>query len=408
MLERIKEFLGFKVGDVIEDREDRRPPPDAVRTLFNTGYGPVFSDVNGNLLPWCTVDGAVWGDLTPLFHIRGAQEIFFAAEKSSSGDGYEVTGVVTIKGRRYPFKALRVDFEDAINRVIQKTGAPLSLRNPIVTVEVDGWRCQLRLPLVAGGRWEVEAAKLLPPPALGSYGPLLAARLLTLSLTRIGTLVTGEPGAGKTTLLNSICVGVWEFYPNLRTVVVERIPEIYVPPHRRGAVSRLIARKDDELGSMIQYAIRFGRPDVLVVGEIRAHNVYFVDVVSPGIPSLTTMHSPNSYVALQKIALHMRRRRVEVTPLDIARSIRGYIEVRKRVGDRIEWGIVDGVSVSDGQKLVYVYRRGQHVSDRVFADLLSPYGTILGRDSGDVYEELKQALGVEGSVAGEPVILPLQ
>lgn len=392
-LEAAKEKLRGKLRNKTSKVFERTPPKDAVCTVYVTPYGPVFRDSKGMLLPFATRKH-VFQDLAPLFYIKGSQEVFLSARSRHEGK-YLVTGVVTVSGKRFPFKAC-TDFEDIVLDLVRVTGANISLKNPSTVMELGGWRIHLKMPSIAGGEWELEAAKLLPPPPLASYGALIAARILTLGLTRIATLIVGEPGAGKTTLLNSLLIEELRLFPSLRTVIVETVPELFVPPNLRRYVSRHVA-KDGDIGRTLKNAIRYSRPDVLFVGEIRAGDIDFVEAGRSGTPTISTMHSPDAMLALHAIALHARTRLgPTVGPGDIADYIKCFIEVRKVHADAIMRGVIAGIALSDSKRLRYIYRGGRVCSDSEFLDLLSSYDTVIALSPEALYERVKRSVTAFG------------
>jgi len=387
----VKEKFRVKTRGKSSDVFERTPPRDAVGVVYVTPFGPVFRDAKGMLLPFATRKH-VFRDLAPLFYIKGSQEVFLSARSRHEGK-YLVTGMVTVGGKRFSFKAY-TDFEDIVLDLVRVTGANISLKNPSTVMELGGWRIHLKMPSVAGGEWELEAAKLLPPPPLASYGALVAARILTLGLTRIATLIVGEPGAGKTTLLNSLLIEELRLFPSLRTVIVETVPELFVPPSLRKHVSRHVA-KDGDIGRALKNAIRFSRPDLLFVGEIRAGDIDFVEAGRSGIPTISTIHSPGAKLALHAIAMHARTRLgPTVSSEDIADYIKCFIEVRKIHGDVIMRGVVTGIALSEGKRLRYIYKRDQVSTDDEFLDLLSSFDTVIALSPEALYDRVKRRMVV--------------
>ncbi len=391
LLELAKEKIRSRLKSGLPEVSGRKPPKEAVYTVYVTPFGPVFKDNNGVLLPFATRKH-VFHDLAPLFYIKGAQEVFLSAKSKYEGK-YLVTGIVTVNGKRFPFKAT-ADFEAIVLDLVRVTGANISLKNPSTVIEYGGWRIYLKMPSIAGGEWELEAAKLLPPPSLASYGVLIAARILTLGLTRIATLIIGEPGAGKTTLLNSLLIEELRLFPLLRTVIVETVPELFVPLNLRRYVSRHVA-KDGDIGRVLKNAIRYSRPDVLFVGEIRAGDIDFVEAGRSGTPTISTMHSPNAMLALHAIAMHARARLGPTVSLgDIADYIKCFIEVRKVHADAIKRGVIAGIALSDGKRLRYIYRRGRFCPDSEFLDLLSSYDTVIALSIEALYDHIRHSISV--------------
>jgi len=357
---------------------------DLGKVYAPTPYGPLLSG-DGFLEPYATDLSSAFRELAPLFYVEGAQEVFLRARDS------DVKGVLTIRGRRFAIKA-ECKFERVVEEIVARTGVPLSLAKPSAITEIEGWRVELKMPLIAAA-WELNATKLLPPPPLREYGSLIAARLLTLALTPLPILVTGAPGSGKSTLVNSILVEVARLYPQLRILLIERVRELYIPS---GAVN-IGVRVGEELGLHLREALRWARPDMVVVGEIRAEDVDFIDASRAGVPLSSTIHAPSARRALEAMSYHARRILGFITPRELSRLIPVHVEMFKRVSKVIERG-VSSILVSDGQKLLIISSGDEHCGDRLFENLLSPWSTVTGVDAVSFYHEAMEMFGAERGV----------
>ncbi len=362
------------------------------RILFSTPAGPVILTPKGRLAPYAT-RRTPFLDLAPLFKIPDAQEIMLRVRHVGGKD--IVRGMLTTSDRRYAVEFSIDRFERVVEEIVATTGIPLSLANPVVMFDYDGWRIELAMPTVGAGEWSLIAAKLRKPPDITHYGEILAARLVTLSLTKLCTLISGEPGSGKTTLLNSILLKVVNLFPQLHVYVVERAAELVIPDDALN-VSRRIGQ---DIWREVNRAITAGRVEMLVVGEIRADELDFVEAARSGVPTLATIHGPSALRALEAIALHARRVLGPITVPELSRLLPVHVEMEKAVGGNISRR-VKTLLISNGRRLAYIYRRGIHAGDQVFTDLISPYDTIVGASPEDLYESLKQVFGITRKVTG--------
>ncbi len=180
--------------------------------------------------------------------------------------------------------------EDAVRRLAQRLALAAGRRLDDAQPFVDGW-----LP-GSGPEGRIRLHAVLPP--IAADGTCLSLRVLRpathdlRSLRRLGTvdeaglallealvkarlafLVSGATGSGKSTLLGALLGAV---DPAERVVCVEDVGELQ-PNHPQFV--RLVARPPNVEGSgevtlreLVRQALRM-RPDRLVVGEVRGHEV---------------------------------------------------------------------------------------------------------------------------------------
>lgn len=299
----------------------------------------------------------VWGQLAPLFSQGSVQEVFIRGNSIYA----------TLGDERYEVIVRKFDARRFINRLAIRSGARLSYRDPESEAELDGWRLYFKLPLVSR-EWELTATRLTEVPRLDSIvHPLLAARLTIASLKPSVAVIVGPAGSGKTTLLNSLLNSIVGSYPSLRISIVEQVREIRAP---KGIISMSVAGMRD-VTTLLRQAVRYERPDVLVLGELRSEEIWsWIEAGRLGIAAITTYHAPSLGRAIESMA-SLFKQGVELEASDVVKLIDMFIVCRKSVSasGKIERGLVEAYLTHRG-RLVPLYLDGLHLDEETFTRLM--------------------------------------
>lgn len=234
------------------------------------------------------------------------------------------------------------DLEKIVYRLAYKAGIEPSSAQPIVegVLQPEGYRVHIVLDAVSpkGHTFTIRRFREVPFTIIDlidrrMIDPWLAALLWIAVENKIGIVIYGVTGAGKTTLLNSVAMLL---PPEYKIVTVEDTPEINLPFHENWV--RLVSRRSTDpsvqnvtLQTLIESAMR-QRPEVLIVGEIRALEAHpFFQAVTSGHGGLTTIHAEDT-VSLIK--------RLSSPPLNVPKSIissaRLYVGVQRTIrGDKV-------------------------------------------------------------------------
>jgi len=326
--------------------------PSGSKLLVKNPSGFVVSyDGRVDVIPLREHD--IWGRLSPIFLSQEAEEVWL----------FEGKTIVTIKnvGRVSIVGApTREELENIIVKIIAATGVKVDMRHPRGVVDVDDWRVSLQLS--SGGQLQLVATRFARVPAITEIlPPLAAARLLLLLMRPSVVLILGPPGSGKSTLLNSLVREVALRYPFLHIAVVEKYRELVF---RDGWFTWVI---NDNLAEGVRFAMRYYRPDVLVVGEIMAEDVW--SIVEPGragLPTITTFHSPSIRKAVKVLSDALRAHLGYGDENSALQYIDVFVQTRKKVTPSGVERQVEGIYVSDGQRLFPVYADGDFASEEDF------------------------------------------
>lgn len=340
----------IRVGDLI--------PPGAAVILKNAN-GFVYS-LNGKVEIVALKEDRVWRRLSPLLAAREVEEVWLFEGKTVA----TVKGLGRISIADVPSPE---ELEEIVIEIIAATGLKVDMRRPRGVVDVGDWRVAVQL--TSGGQLQVVATRLASVPPLTSIlDPLTAARLILMLLRPSVVVIVGPPGSGKTTLLNSLLREVASEYPHLHVAVVEKYRELVF---REGWFSWIV---NDDLVEGVRFAMRYLRPDVLVVGEIAAED--FWSVVEPGragLPTITTFHAPSVRKAVKVLSDALRAHLGYGDENSALHYIDIFVQTRKRVTpDGVERG-VEAIYASDGQRLVPLYAEGFAMSEEDFLKALPDY-----------------------------------
>ncbi len=200
---------------------------------------------------------------------------------------------------RWPSNALLHEY---LKSLIQHTGRPLDLANPIVDAEVQGHRINITMPPVSeydtlNIRKAVGSTRRYLPQEYVAVGGLdwVGMRLLLL-LYRAGAnmLVCGKMGSGKTTL-GRILV---EFgaRSDTRFIALEDTRELQARVSRFISLQTVMRQERPVTMDDLFTAVKRKRPDRIIVGEIREGvqaTPYLMSSMAGHEGGLGTMHAGN-------------------------------------------------------------------------------------------------------------------
>ncbi|RLE67192.1 MAG: hypothetical protein DRJ47_00620 [Thermoprotei archaeon] len=348
--------------------------PDFMYVDFFRDRGRIYAFGEEEIHVWWRNGSNPWGPLRPLVENRFINEIWVRG-----GEVYvNVAGKGILKVVFHP-SASPTLIEEVFHNISVEAAIRVDMRNPIGFGEYRGWRIQLKLPYVSDNAFEAVLTRIIQVPRLTAIvDNLLAARLLTLSLSST-VVIVGPAGSGKTTLLNSILSEILRGY-KLKISVIEHVKELVLP--ETALLSRSIG---EDVTDLIRKAIRYERPNILVLGEMAGEAVIsWIEASKQGLPTLTTYHSQNIVKALCSMQDIMKAKTGISTP--IIRYIDVFVVLRKTLKPRVIRR-VDEVYVSDGQRLHPIYIEDIHCTEEKFLELI-PRKCILG-STAKVYSEIK-------------------
>ena len=198
----------------------------------------------------------------------------------------------------------------AVDVVLERLLAPLGKRldrtHPIVDARLpDGSRvCAVVAPVAVDGTTvTIRRHRPQRTPLEGFATAPVAALLRQLVEGRANLLVSGATSAGKTTLLAALvdCAADTD-----RVVVIEDTTELSFPTRHAVRLEALLPISDTvapvDLAHLVRAALRL-RPDRLVVGEFRGHEVLaVVQALNTGHDgSLSTCHANSAVDALRRV-----------------------------------------------------------------------------------------------------------
>ena len=323
--------------------------------IIECGSGKIVFD-NERIYVFPLKNDPTWGSLTPLIEYSGTQEVFVRGESVWA----------TVEGKRYKIVIEDFEPEKTINRLAIKSGAQIDYSKPQSEAEIGNWRLYFKLSEIVS--------------------PLLAIRLLTIILKPSIVAIVGPSGSGKTTLLTSLLNEIIELYPHLRISIIEQVREIFL---RKGNVAYSKASVSSPITTLIRQSMRYERPDILVVGELRGEEIWsWIEAGRSGIAALTTYHAPNAKKAIFSMAELMRQNVHDATVETVLRLIDCLIVVKKYIVEGKIFRRVEGVYLSNDGKLIPVFDGTRHMPDERFREILCC--KLMVGDFIDVYYELSE------------------
>ncbi|UCG51306.1 MAG: CpaF family protein [Candidatus Latescibacterota bacterium] len=238
-----------------------------------------------------------------------------------------------------------------IDRIVSRIGRRVDESSPMVDARLqDGSRVNAIIPplaldgpILSIRRFGVRTLALGDLLELDSISPGMAELLKGAVRARLNMLISGGTGSGKTTLLNALSA----FIPaEERIVTIEDAAELQLlQPH----IVRLETRPPNIEGKgeitqreLVRNALRM-RPDRIVVGEVRGHEVLdMLQAMNTGHDgSLTTVHANNPRDALHRLETLMLLSGVNLPPTAMREQISAALDV-----------IVHVARLSDGTRRV--------------------------------------------------------
>ena len=235
---------------------------------------------------------------------------------------------ISCNGLREPIYVFHRDFEwlesnivftsiDELERVVLKlalrAGQEPSLAKPVVegVIRPEGYRVHLVMDVVSRRGHSFTIRKFRGEPFTivelinrRTLDPMVAAYLWLAIDYKQGVVIYGPTGSGKTTLMNALALLL---PPELKIVTAEDTPEISLPFHDNwmAMVTRLSSEpgvQNVTLQAQVESALR-QRPDVIILGEIRAREAYsFFQAVTTGHGGLTTIHAEDTETLINRLS----------------------------------------------------------------------------------------------------------
>ena len=203
-------------------------------------------------------------------------------------------------------------------------------------------------------------------------------------------VIVWPAGSGKTTFLNSLLNKILDIFPLLKVSIIEQVRELRVD---KGILnfSKVNIRS---ITTLLRQSIRYERPDLLVVGELRSEEVAsWIDVGRNGVATITTFHSPSLSRALASMSYFLKKSvyssRIEDV-IDIFVICRKYIRSDNVVDRNIE-----EVYYNINGKLFPLFIEGYNLSEEVFSRFM-PSKTMLGSFA-EIYSLLRNRFSVFSS-----------
>ena len=352
-------------------------------------YGTLaFNLKERTIYVWVKQHKGAWGFLSPLVSYPGIYEIQIK---------YPYVRVSDSRFGRLEVKFVNVklterDYERLLTNLTIASMATRDLDNPEAYAVYDSWRLLIPLTEVSGVP-SLHATKVIHIPSLksicGNY--VLAARLVLLAISREkATIVHGVPGSGKTTLLNSILNEIVKLFPELNIAIVETTPEIVVEgsnvQYRRVYVRESVY----PLKRAIDNLVRYGRPDVLVLGEARSEYIdSWAAAVQSGQPSLTTFHSDSVKKCVQNLNIALEMKNMKFSALDLFNV---YIGMKIYQSSKGSIRVLHSVYlVDESNNLQPMYVKGKYLmSDEEFLSFIDD--TVVKKNIEDLYEWIMKKL----------------
>ena len=231
--------------------------------------------------------------LTPLFYSKDVSEIFVRNNSV----------VATFRDKRYHVN-VELNINELMENIAISQGVVLNLSKPYaetyLNINESEWRIYLKLE-----EKEIVCAKIIQIPELLDFmDKETAIKVLMLLLKPSGLVICGPTGSGKTTLMNSIINTVLKLF-KLKISVIEQVRELVLP--ETPLISRSIASDKFTTTTLLRNAIRYERPSVIVLGELRTEEIESWFEVGKGLAAITTFHATSLKSALDVFELYIKK-----------------------------------------------------------------------------------------------------
>ncbi len=292
-----------------------------------------------------------WYQLELIFRNNNFSEIFIRGNEIFAT--HKKLGRLKVKVMDETFNPERLLMNLAI-----VTNTRLDLSKPYAEAELEGWRLYFKLPLISG-EWELSATRVGNVPRLVQLAePGLATALLLLVLKPSVVAIVGPNGSGKTTLLNSMLLELNRAFPSLRISVIEQVPELILPPSAQ--FSRSIARPGLSVTTLVRQAMRYERPDIVVIGELRSEEIWsWIEAGRLGVAALTTYHAPTVDIAIKSMAKLLEQHISGAKEEAVLSLVNVFVLMYKHIEKHKIIRGIKSVYIADKGTLIPVYEEGR-------------------------------------------------
>jgi len=278
----------------VEENRSISTPTINYTDIFENFKGKLIVDDSKNMIDVVDYDrDSVLYPLTPLFYSKDVSEIFVRNNLV----------VATFRDKRY-YVNVELNINELMENIAITRGVVLNLSKPYaetyLNINESEWRIYLKLE-----EKEIVCAKIIQIPELLDFmDKETAIKVLMLLLKPSGLVICGPTGSGKTTLMNSIINTVLKLF-KLKISVIEQVRELVLP--ETPLISRSIASSKFTTTTLLRNAIRYERPSIIVLGELRTEEIESWFEVGKGLAAITTFHATSLKSALDVFQLYIKK-----------------------------------------------------------------------------------------------------
>jgi len=278
----------------VEENRSISTPTINYTNIFENAKGKLIVDDSKNTIDVVDYDrDSILYPLTPLFYSKDVSEIFVRNNSV----------VATFRDKRYHVN-IELNINELMENIAISQGVVLNLSKPYaetyLNINESEWRIYLKLE-----EKEIVCAKIIQIPELLDFmDKETAIKVLMLLLKPSGLVICGPTGSGKTTLMNSIINTVLKLF-KLKISVIEQVRELVLP--ETPLISRSIASDKFTTTTLLRNAIRYERPSVIVLGELRTEEIESWFEVGKGLAAITTFHATSLKSALDVFELYIKK-----------------------------------------------------------------------------------------------------
>ena len=278
----------------VEENRSISTPTISYTDIFENVKGKLIVDDSKNMIDVVDYDrDSILYPLTPLFYSKDVSEIFVRNNLV----------VATFRDKRY-YVNVELNINELMENIAITRGVVLNLSKPYAEtyLNLNGseWRIYLKLD-----EKEIVCAKIIQTPELLDFmDKETAIKVLMLLLKPSGLVICGPTGSGKTTLMNSIINTVLKLF-KLKISVIEQVRELVLP--ETPLISRSIASSKFTTTTLLRNAIRYERPSIIVLGELRTEEIESWFEVGKGLAAITTFHATSLKSALDVFQLYIKK-----------------------------------------------------------------------------------------------------